>query len=291
MPLRAALADHGFHFTGGHRMTQAIPSQNGQYIKANGLNIYYEEYGTGEPLVLLHGGMAIGNVFEPQIAVFSKQFRVIAPDSRGHGKTDNPSGEFSYRLMADDMAAFIDALGLGQPSVCGWSDGGQTALELGMHYPDLIQCVVVGAAWYRFSRTYQDLLGAMGFESPGSVNIERIKQSMPRFVGLWQLWHSSMHGPDHWETLATQISTMWWTPLNYTADDFQKIKSPTLILVGDRDQMVPLEEAVEMYRLIPGAELTVAPHSDHSLPRTRAELFSTIVFDFLLRHRAQVTAK
>jgi pimeloyl-ACP methyl ester carboxylesterase len=234
--------------------------------------------------------MAIGSIFEPQIAVFSKRFRVIAPDSRGHGKTDNPSGELSYRLMADDMAAFMDALGFEQASVCGWSDGGQIALELGMHYPGRVSCMVVGAAWYRFSQNYQDLLGIMGFESPGSVNIERIKQSMPQWVGLWRSWHSSTQGPDYWEILATQISTMWWTPLNYTADDFQKIKCPTLILVGDKDQMVPVEEAVEMYRLIPEAELAVAPDSDHSFPRSRAELFSTIVFDFLVRHRIQATA-
>ena len=114
-------------------MTQVAPSQNGKYVKANGVNIYYEEYGSGEPLVLLHGGMGASNDFEHLIPAFSKQFRVITPDSREHGRTDNPSGNFSYRLMADDVAAFINALNLSQPSICGWSDGGQIALELGMH--------------------------------------------------------------------------------------------------------------------------------------------------------------
>ena len=265
-------------------MTQTPSSPNGQYVKANGLDMYYEESGSGEPLVLIHGGMATGKNFEPHISTFSKQFRVIAPDSRGHGKTDNPGGEFSYRLMADDMAAFINALGLDRPSICGWSDGGQIALELGMHYPDLMKCMVVGAAWYQFSQPYQGLLKAIGFESPDVVNIDRIKQSMPQLAEVWRSWHSPIHGPDHWETLATQISTMWWTPLGYTADDFQKIKAPTLILVGDRDQMVPVEEAAEMYRFIQGAELVIVPNSDHSLPTSRAELFTTIVLDFLLRH-------
>jgi pimeloyl-ACP methyl ester carboxylesterase len=265
-------------------MSQVNTSPNGHYVKANGLNIYYEEYGSGEPLVFIHGGMGIGSNFEPQIPLFFKQFRVIAPDSRGHGKTDNPSGEFSYRLMADDMAAFINALELHRPSICGWSDGGQIALELGMQYPDLIKCMVVGAAWYQFSQSYQTILKAMGFESPGRVNIERIKQSMPQFVKLWRSWHSPIHEPDYWETLATQISTMWWTPLGYTADDFQKIKTPTLILVGDRDPMITVEEATEMYRFIPGAELAIVPNSDHSLPRMRSEMFSAIVLDFLVRH-------
>jgi pimeloyl-ACP methyl ester carboxylesterase len=264
-----------------------ISSLSGSYVKANDLNIYYEEYGSGEPLILIHGGMGIGKNFEPHIPAFSKQFRVIVPDSRGHGNTDNPSGEFSYRLMAEDVAAFINTLGLHSPSICGWSDGGQIALELGMHYPDLMKCMVVGAAWYQFSQTYQGLLTAIGFESPGVVNIERIKQSLPQLAEMWRSWHSPIHGPDHWETLVTQISTMWWTPLGYTADDFQKIKAPTLILVGDRDQMVPVEEAAEMYRFIPVAELAMVPDSDHSLPLTRAKLFTTIVLDFLVRHNAQ----
>jgi len=264
-------------------MTQTAPSLKGSYVKANGLNMYYEEYGSGEPLILLHGGMGAGNNFEPLISAFSKQFRVITLDSRGHGKTDNPSGEFSYRLMADDVAAFVNVLKLSQSSICGWSDGGQIALELGMHYPDLIKCMVVGAAWFKFSETYQNALRTMAVESPGVVNIEKIKQAMPQMVGAWRSIHS-FQGSDYWETLLTQISKMWWSPLGYTADDFEKIKAPTLILIGDRDQLVPIEEAAEMYWFIHGSELAIVPNSDHSLPRMRAELFSQTVLDFLVRH-------
>lgn len=263
---------------------QEASTQNGHYVQANSLKMYYEEFGSGEPLILIHGGMAVSKSFAPEIPAFSKQFRTIAPDSRGHGRTDNPGGEFSYRLMADDMAAFIKALRLDRPLICGWSDGGQIALELGMHYPELIRCMVVGAAWYQFSQQYQTMLKAMGFESPGIVNIERMKQSLSQLVDVWRSWHSSVYGPNHWETLATQISTMWWTPLNYTEDDFQKITIPALILIGDRDQIIPVEEAEKMYRLISGAELAVLPNSDHSLPATRSELFINTVLDFLLRH-------
>jgi pimeloyl-ACP methyl ester carboxylesterase len=258
---------------------------NGNYVHANGLNIYYEEYGSGEPLILIHGGMAVGDSFQPQIPIFSEHFRVIVPDSRGHGRTDNPTGELSYRLMADDIAAFIDVLGLNRPLICGWSDGGQIALELGMHYPDQVKCMVVGAAWYQFTPNYQALIQAMGFEAPGVANIERMKQTIPEFVEMLRVWHSPIRGPDHWEVLATQISTMWLTPLNYTTEDFQKLNAPTMILVGDRDAMIPVEEAVQMYRLIPGAELAIVPNAEHSLPYVRSEMFSTIILDFLLRHR------
>jgi pimeloyl-ACP methyl ester carboxylesterase len=265
-------------------MTQLTSSSSGSYVKANGLNMYYEESGSGEPLVLIHGGTMTSKRFEPHIPAFTEHFRVITPDLRGHGQTDNPSGEFSYRLLADDMAAFINALGLKRPLICGWSDGGQAALELGMHYPDLIKCMVVGAAWFKFSEIYLNTIRTMGIESPGVVNIEKIKQAMPQMVEFWRSLHSPTHSSDYWETLLTQISRMWFTPLGYTVDDFQKIKNPMLILVGDRDQFVPVEEAVEMYRFIQGAELAILPNSDHSLPQTRAELFITTVLDFLLRH-------
>jgi pimeloyl-ACP methyl ester carboxylesterase len=75
---------------------------DGQYVKVNDLTVYYETFGTGEPLVLLHGGTATRRMWEKFVPAFAKHFKVIAPDTRGHGKTDNPSGEFGFRLMADD---------------------------------------------------------------------------------------------------------------------------------------------------------------------------------------------
>ena len=125
------------------------PMQQGKFIKTNGLNIYYEDYGSGEPLVLLHGGLGSSARMRPLVPALSKHCRVIVPDARGHGKTDNPGGKFSYRLLADDLAEFIQRLGIHQPFICGWSDGGQTALELGMHYPNLAKGLVAGAAWFK----------------------------------------------------------------------------------------------------------------------------------------------
>jgi len=268
-------------------MVQSDSSAKGQFIQVNGLNIYYEEYGSGKPLVFLHGGMAVGKNAAHLFPVFSKQFRVIAPDMRGHGKTNNRDGKLSYRLMADDVAALIDALDLEEPSVCGWSDGGQIALELGMHYPDTMKCMVVGAAWYQFSQQYQTMLKVMGFESPDTVNIDKLKQTLGPMTEMWRAFHATPDDPDRWEKLALQISSMWWTPLGYTAVDFQKIKTPTLVLLGDRDQIISVEEAVEMYRLIPEAELAIVPNANHSLPMTKAELFTNLVSDFLVRHITQ----
>jgi pimeloyl-ACP methyl ester carboxylesterase len=109
----------------------------GKYVEANGLRMYYEVYGEGEPLLLIHGGTATSRSWESHLPAFAEHFRVFAPDSRGHGRTDNPADELGYLLMADDVAALIEALGLQRPLVLGYSDGGQISLELAIRYPGL----------------------------------------------------------------------------------------------------------------------------------------------------------
>lgn len=264
--------------------TELSPTDQG-YVRANGLNIYYEEYGSGEPLVLLHGGTMTSKMWSQHIPAFAERFRVIAPEIRRHGNTDNPTGEFSYRFLADDAAGFIRALELRRPIICGYSDGGQIVLELGMHYPDLAGALVIGAAWFRFTDSYRDWLTAFGFEVPGRVDLEHIEREMPRMVETWRAWHAP-RGADYWKTLLPQISTMWMTPLDYTEADFRKIRVPTLILVGDRDGMVTLEEAVDMYRYIQGAELAIVPDSDHMFLWSKPEVFTNTVMDFCLRQSA-----
>jgi pimeloyl-ACP methyl ester carboxylesterase len=264
------------------------PTQQGKFIKANGLTIYYEDYGSGEPLVLLHGGLGSSTSMRPLVPALAKYFRVITPDTRGHGKTDNPSGKFSYRLLAEDLAEFMQRLGIHQPFICGWSDGGQTALELGMQYPNLAKGLVVGAAWFKFSESYQKSLRFLGVEAPERVSYEQTEKAVPQLVELLRSIHEP--GPDYWKELLKQISVMWWTPLAYKAADFERIIIPTLILVGDRDAMIPVEEAVEMYRLIPHAELAIAANANHGFPSADPDTFTALIVGFLLRHNETKTA-
>jgi len=264
--------------------TEVIMTQPGQHIQVNGMNMYYEEYGHGKPLILLHGGTVTCHMWQPFLSKFIPHFRVITPDSRAHGRTDNPAGELSYQLMADDVLAFIRALNLTRPLIFGYSDGGQIALDIGIRYPNLTGPLVIGAAWYKFSLTYLDSLKAAGFESPDIVNIERIQREAPEWVDELKKDHSRNDDPDYWQTLLKQISTMWWTPLDYTEEDFQKITEPTLILLGDRDGSIELQQAVDLYQLIPNAELAIIPNSTHFTAGN--ELTMSIVLDFLLRHSA-----
>lgn len=187
--------------------------QREKYVAANGLNIHYAEYGIGAPLILLHGGTANMQSWDGHIPTFSQHFRVIAVDSRAHGKTNNPTGELSYRLMADDLAAFIQALNLTKPLLFGYSDGGQIALEFGMRYPSLASALVLGGTVYKFTDRYYETLRGMGFEQPGQVNVDNMHKSDPGWVDYLETAHPRADDPDYWKTLIKQISVMWLTPL------------------------------------------------------------------------------
>ena len=265
--------------------TTVTEGNPGRHVDVNGLKMYYEEFGSGKPLILIHGGTVTSSAWQLQIPFFAQQFRVITPHSRGHGRTDNPTGEFSYRLMAEDMADLIRALDLDGPMIFGYSDGGQIALEIGMLYPGLTSALVFGAASHTFSESYFNAMRELGFEGPGVVNIERTQKAAPELVDLWKTEHVRDDDPDYWLLLLEQISKMFWTQIDYAAEDFESITDPVLILLGDRDEMVPVDQALHMYQLIPTAELAILPNMAHMSNDIRTdELAMETVLDFLLRH-------
>jgi pimeloyl-ACP methyl ester carboxylesterase len=263
------------------------PPPPGRTVSANGLRVYYEEAGDGPPLILLHGGTATGRMWQPQIPAFAGQFRVLTPDSRGHGRTDNPAGALSYRVMADDLAAFASAVGAHRPLLYGYSDGGQIALEVGMRHPDLARALVVGGAVFRFTDPYLAWVRAfLGGGDTADVDTVQLERAHPDYVAFLRTAHGTgAGGDDAWKTVLRQCKALWLTPLHYTPADFQRITAPTLVLVGDRDELVPVEEAAAMYRLLPTTELAVLPHAGHEPALGTAGVMTAAVLDFLGRHR------
>lgn len=259
-------------------------TQHGHYIQANDLDIYYEEHGQGQPLLLIHGGALTGDSWQPYLGAFAEHYRVITPDSRGHGRTANPTGRMSFRLLADDVAALVQALDLQKPLICGYSDGGQVALEIGMRYPDLPQALVVGGAYIELTETSRKWVRSiLGDEEAPEVDTEQLERDNPAFTAMLQ----RLHGPDGWKGLLTQIKPMWNASLNYTSEDFAQIVAPTLVLLGDRDGFVLVEEGVEMYRRLHNAELAVLPGSEHTdliFSPANVVIVQPLILDFLLRH-------
>lgn len=262
--------------------TEGMAATHTGYLPINGMQMYYEEYGTGTPLLLLHGGTSTSETWQPFLHVFTPHFRVFTPDSRAHGRSNNPSGVLSYRQMADDVAALIRALALEKPMLFGYSDGGQIALELGMHYPGLCRALVVGAAWYKLTPHYAEAMKAAGMPAPGIIDTDAILADSPDWVEDMKHLHISAPDSEYWKELLREISILWWEPLDYSDEDFRRISDPTMVLVGDRDEMIELQQAVDEYRKIPNAELYVIPNAFHST--AKSELSMQVVLDFLLHH-------
>ena len=157
-----------------------------------------------------------------------------------------------------------------------------------MRYPGLARGLIAGGVGYKFDRAeyLQFMCQLLETDSVANFDAEHYAQKQPRVVANWRKLHGAVYGPDAWKTLLQQLSVLWTTPLNYTPGDFQKITAPTLIFNADRDEAFSLDEAIEMYRMIPHAELAIAPGATHLFPMSRPDLFIAPVMAFLLRQRS-----
>jgi pimeloyl-ACP methyl ester carboxylesterase len=264
------------------------PSQTnrkqGAYVQVNDLNMYYETHGSGIPIILLHGGLETGQMWAPVTTAFSRNYQVITPDSRGHGRTDNPSGQCSYPMMAEDIAQLIQALQLDKPLVTGYSDGGQTALYMAINYPGVARGYAIGATELSMTDEWHQILqDQLGFEGPGRVDFERITQTNPELIKSLHEKHDIFHSSGYWKMLLVQSSQCWWAPPKLTLADFAKVVDPVLFWCGDRDVFCPPEQSLEMYRMVKGAELAVIPNADHFSMMQQIELAIGILQNFVKR--------
>ena len=244
--------------------SESLNNEQGTYVQVNGLRMYYETYGSGPPVILIHGGLETCQMWTPVTNAFSRYYQVFTPDSRAHGRTDNPSGLFNFSVMAEDTAKFIQALGLDKPLVVGYSNGGRVALNMAMNYPGLARGYMIGGIYISMmDEWHQMMTGPLGFDGPGNVDFERIARTNPELIRSLQEKHGVHHGPDYWKTLLVQVSQCWWAMPTHTQADFAKVVDPCLFWCGDRDVLCPPEQSLEMYRMVKGAELAVVPHADH----------------------------
>ncbi|HVK25734.1 MAG TPA: alpha/beta hydrolase [Actinokineospora sp.] len=238
---------------------------------------YTDSGGTNPTIILLHGGLVTAELmWSTHLPKLTSHYRVIAPDTRGHGHSDNPAGHFGYDRFADDCAALITELSLERPAVIGYSDGAQTALELGMRRPELVSALVLGGVIAEPTAHYRDALAAIGFTTPGEVDTALFDRTIPGFLDVIK----NLHGADYVPEFMADTSRLWLTLPTYTDQQLAGIPVPTLVITGDRDEG-PLDQAPRLCRTIPHTELAVIPGADHAaIERT---LFADIVIDFLTR--------
>lgn len=244
----------------------------GDYVQLPNVPVWYETEGdTGEPVVLLHGGLCTNETWGAQRTDLAAAHRVFLPERRGHGHTPDVPGPMSYRDMADDTAAFIDTVVDGPAHLVGWSDGGIVALLVALARPDLVRTLVVIGANFR--------PGAECWADPAML--DRMRPESPDMAFFRELYEAvTPDGAGHWPEVARKAVDMWRTQPALTTDDLARIEAPTLVLVGD-DDLITLEHTIDLYRAVPGSQLAVVPGSSHTVPLEKPALLNRLVLDHL----------
>jgi len=240
--------------------------QAGHYVNTRGFRMYYEVYGKGEPLLIIHGNGGSINNFLYQIPYFSARYRVILADSRAHGKSPDPGDSLSYEMMTDDLNALLDTLHVTQANVIGWSDGGINGLLLAIRHPDKVKKLAVTGANLSPDAKAVD---PWGFKWAKGLNDQA--DSMARAGKL----------DKDMKNQRKIIHLLSYEP-HITPEQLKTIRCPTLVIGGDHDVILP-EHTMLIAKSIPQSYLWILPNSGHSTPIYYKDDFNRVVDDFFTR--------
>jgi len=235
----------------------------GKYYDVRGIKMYVEVYGQGKPLLLIHGNGGSLGAFSANIPYFSKKYKVIAVDSRAHGKTTDSKDSLSFEMMADDFSALLEAMHIKSAYVIGWSDGGINALLLAMRHPEkVIKLASTGA------NLTPDSLGLMPAVWKDMVKQYQTDKDKPR---------NTAKEKNDWK-----IFMLDYVQPNIPFSALGAIKCPSLIICGDHD-VIPIEHTTKIYQAIPQAYLWVVPNSGHPTLQEHRDEFNKLVDEFFVR--------
>ncbi|MEN8187396.1 MAG: alpha/beta hydrolase [Bacteroidota bacterium] len=246
-------------------------SNNGKQISINNTNLYFEEYGSGTALLLLHGGLGSIDKFRQVIPKLATHYRIIAVDSPGHGRSEQ-ADSLSYQLMADYFSQMIDVLELDSVYVIGHSDGGNTALLLAHDRPDKVKRILVSGANSNID----------GITKKG---IDLIKTLEPQYVQShmqdWLLdYKNKSPQKDNWEKFIRDEKKMLLEQTIIDNSRLNKIACRSMVVMGDKDWFTKLEHGLELYRNINGSEFCVLPNTSHDPFNSNPDLIVEIAIDF-----------
>lgn len=247
----------------------------GEYVDAGGLRTYYEVRGTGEPVVMLHGGFCTIETWEAQTQALAERYRVVLPERRAHGRTPDVEGPITYANMAQDTIAFMDAIGISRAHLVGWSDGGNVGLEVALVRPDLVGKLVMMSAAANLDGTTPEVRAQL--EGLAADTLPPMLREPYEAL--------SSDGPEHLEIVVGKLKQLWGTEPTYELADLERVSVPTLVMVAD-DDVVTVDHAAAMARAIPDSQLAVVPGTDHALLFEKPELVNRLLLDFLADEQA-----
>jgi pimeloyl-ACP methyl ester carboxylesterase len=233
----------------------------------NGIQMYYAVYGSGSPVLLIHGGLGYSDVWGGQVADLAKDHMVIVADSRGHGRSTRNADPFSYDLMSSDYLALLDYLKVDKTALVGWSDGGIIGIDIAMHHPERLTKVFAQAANTKVDGVKPDVLQNKTFAGYIDKAGEVYRKISPT--------------PTEYDAFVEQISNMWASQPNWTDDDLKKIRTPIAVVLGDHDEAVSREHTDYMAKTIPGAKLVILDNASHFAMLQDPAGYNKAVRDFI----------
>lgn len=243
------------------------------YLQIGKSSIFYETHGSGEPVLLLHGGFGSNQDFAAQIPELSKNFKVVAFERPGHGHSADTRDPFTFDAMAGTTIDLIEDLNLGSVNLVGWSDGAITALFVALSRPDFVRRLVSISASFNTSA-----LPPGDIEWIRQATPESFRKAVPGLIDRYDL--ISPDGPSHFHTIFEKTKKLWLTEPNLSTSDLAKISAPALVMAADRDA-VRLEHTLELFRSIKNAQLCIIPGANHLLLSEKPEATTRAILDFV----------
>jgi len=247
----------------------------GEYLDHDGVRLWFASFGSGPPVLLLHGGMGNAGNWGYQVpALVDRGYRVLVMDTRGHGRSTRDHRPYSYETLATDALAVLDHAGVPQASLVGWSDGACTALVLASRRPDRVSGVL-------FFACNMDPSGAKEF-----VFTDTIGRCLARHQRDYLTLSPT---PDQFDAVFEAVGLMQRTQPNFTAADLAAIHVPVTVVHSEHDEFIRPDHARYLADTIPGARFVLLPEVSHFAPVQRPGVFHRAVLDFLTEQGGSVS--
>jgi pimeloyl-ACP methyl ester carboxylesterase len=247
--------------------TPSLPkAEQSGFAPVNGIKIWYASFGRGEPVILLHGGLANSDYWGDQVRALQTHYHVIVMDSRGHGRSTRDEKPYGYDLMASDVLGLMDHLKIDKAAIVGWSDGAIIGLDIAMHHPERVTKLFAFAA---------------NSDPSGVADIAKSEVFNAFIARAGEEYKRLSATPAEYKSFVDQITRMWDSQPHWTAADLAKIKTATWIVDADHDEAIKRENTEFMAKSIPNAGLLLMPEVSHFAFLQDPQQFNGALMHFL----------